>query len=116
MDILNVLEPLQEDESLTGYEYRNYFPYNMSQLGNSDEIRVACHNSTFAHLSESCLYLEGALETWTPDTMNTVKLVKNFPLFMFSEVRLELNGQVVDSVRSPGIVSTMKNYCLLSEE
>ena len=96
--MLNVLEPLKEDESITSYDYRNYFPYNMSQLGNSDEIRVACHNSTFAHLSESCLYLEGRLDNWSPATLATVKMVKNFPLFLFSEVRLELNGQVVDSV------------------
>ena len=116
MDILNVLEPLQEDELITGYDYCNYFPYNMSQLGNSDEIRVACHNSTFAHLSEFCLYLEGSLDNWAPESLSQTKLVKNFPMFLFSEVRLELNGQVVDSVRAPGIVSTMKNYCLLSQE
>ena len=116
MDILNVLEPLQENESITGYDYRNYFPYNMSQLGNSDEIRVACHNSTFAHLSKSCLYLEGSLESWSPEALQTVKLSKNFPLFLFSEVRLELNGQIVDSVRAPGIVGTIRNYCLMSEE
>ena len=116
MDILNVLEPLLEDESITGYDYRNYFPYNMSQLGNSDEIRVACHNSTFAHLSESCLYLEGSLENWAPETLLRAKLAKNFPLFLFSDVRLELNGQVVDWVRVPGTVGTIRNYCLISKE
>ena len=115
MDILNVLEPLRQDEWITSYDYRNYFPYNVSQLDNSDEIRIPCHNSTLAHLAESCIYLEASLIDLIPETMNIVKLVKNFPVFLFSEARLELNGQVVDVVRAPGLVSTMKNYCLVSE-
>lgn len=114
MEILNVLDPLREDESIVGYDYRNYLPYNAGQLDNSDEIRICCNNSTLAHLAESCLYLEGAVTDLAPATLNNVKLAKNFPLFLFSEARLEINGVVVDSVRAPGLVSTMKNYCLLS--
>lgn len=116
MDLLNVMEPLQMDESLTGYELRNYFPFNASQLGNSEEIRLPCFNSMFADVSGSCLYLEGGLTDIKPATVTIVKLVKNFPLFLFSEARLELNGQIIDSIRMPGISSSMKNYCLLSEQ
>lgn len=116
MEILNVLEPVREDESLTSYDYRSYYPYNASQLGNSDEIRIPCHNSTYTHLSESCLYIEGSLSDITPDTLTKIRLSKCFPLFLFSEARLELNGHVIDYVRSPGIVSCMKNYCLMTEQ
>lgn len=116
MEILNVLEPVREDESLIGYDYRSYYPYNASQLGNSDEIRIPCHNSTYTHLSESCLYVEGSLTDIAPETLMRIKLSKCFPLFLFSEARLELNGHVIDYVRSPGIVTCIKNYCLTSEQ
>ena len=116
MELLNVLSPIREDESITSYDYRNYYPYNSSQLGNSEELRIPCQNSTFAHLSESCLYIEGSITDLAPEAMTIIKLVKNFPLYLFSEARLELNGQVIDSVRSPGTVSTMKNYCLQNVE
>lgn len=116
MEILNVLEPVREDESLIGYHYRSYYPYNASQLGNSDEIQIPCHNSTYTHLSESCLYVEGSLTDIAPETLMRIKLSKCFPLFLFSEARLELNGHVIDYVRSPGIVTCIKNYCLTSEQ
>lgn len=110
-----MLDPVREDESVVSYDYRNYMPFNLGQMDNSDEIRIACHNSTLAHLAESCLYLEGAVTDLSPATLNSVKLVKNFPVFLFSEARLEINGVIVDTVRSPGLVSSMKNYCLLSQ-
>lgn len=100
--ILNVLESLRSDESLTSYEYRNYYPFNASKPGNSEEVRLPCHNSTFAQLSKSCLYLEGSLTDFKPEALTTVKLVKNFPLFLFSEARFEINGQTIDGIRSPG--------------
>ena len=117
MDILDVVEPLREDESIIGYDYRNYYPYNAKQLGKSDEIRIPCHNTAFVHPSESCLYLEGIVDFTAPaEKFDKVRLIKNFSMFLFSEVRFELNGQVVDSVRCPGIVTTVKNYGLLTEQ
>lgn len=110
------MELPRSDESLVSYESRNYFPFNSSQLSNSEEIRIPCFNSMFAHLSESCLYLEGSLGDFKPEALKTVKLVKNFPLFLFSECKLELNGTTIESIRMPGISSTMMNYCLLSEQ
>lgn len=112
---LDVLAPLKIEESITGRDFRNFLPYNGSQLSNSEEVRICVNHCNFAHLSDSCLYIEGSLTDIKPAALDKVKLVKNFPMFLFSEVRLEINSQVIDTIRNPGIVSTIKNYCLMSQ-
>ena len=76
-----------------------------------DEIRIPVQNqSNFLFPHNSFLYIEGKLSEITPATVEQVTLTKNFLLFLFSEIRLEANGFVVDQVKSPGNAITMKQY------
>ena len=109
MNMLDVLTPPLEDESITKLEERNYGPYNINALGKNEEIRIAVLNSEFVLPCESYLYLEGEVTNITPATVEKVTLAKNFAMSLFNEIRFELNGIVVDSIRQPGIATTMKN-------
>lgn len=111
MNMINMLTPLKEDESITACNFRNCFPCNTSDLENSEEIRIPCHNSPFSHLTKSCLYIVRSLKDGGPVTLNVIKLPKNFPSFQFLVARLKINGQVVDAIRSPGLATTMENIC-----
>lgn len=39
-----------------------------------------------------------------------LKFINNGVAFLFEEIRYEMNGIVVDRVRNPGIISTIKSY------
>ena len=116
MSILDVLSPTPEDESITRIEERLYGPYNLNGLGKNEEIRIAVLNSDFVLPCESSLHIEGDVQKITPDTVSTVTLTKNFAMHLFSEIRFELNGIVVDSIRQPGIATTIKNYVSMGED
>ena len=45
MDILNVLEPYQEDRAISSYEYDLYTAFNPGQLGKGEENRIQILNS-----------------------------------------------------------------------
>ena len=116
MSILDVLSPTPEDESITRIEERLYGPYNLNGLGKNEEIRIAVLNSDFVLPCESSLHIEVDMQKITPDTVTTVTLTKNFAMYLFSEIRFELNGIVVDSIRQPGIATTIKNYVSMGED
>lgn len=98
-----------EDSSIIAYDERIFNPYNITTLGKNDEIRINLQNVPFAYPHKSSLYLEGEIGGFS-ETVKKAVVVKNWPAFLFQEIRLECNGIVVDTVRSPGVVSTLKNY------
>lgn len=111
MSILNVKEPLMEDNSLIRYEYHSLLPFSANNLGNNDEIRIPLHQEDVLSLpSESRIYVEGTL-TNDPvaDPIDPAHgLVGNAIAFLFSEIRYEVNGILVDRVRNPGVTSLLK--------
>ena len=114
MDILNVLEAYEKDRAISSYEYHIYKPYNPGQLGKGDEIRIQVLNSDlFVQLSEAFLYVEGELTTLAANT--NILTVDNFPLFLFDEMRLEINGKVIDSIKNVGLHAMMKGVLVTSK-
>ena len=76
-----------------------------------DEIRIPVQNqSNFLFPHNSVLYIVDKLSEITPTTAEQVTLTKIFLLFLFSEIRREANGFVVDQVKSPENAITMKQY------
>lgn len=114
MEILNINAPVIEDESITRFEYHNVVPYSSNAYNNNDEIRFKIHQQDIISLPcESRLFFEGTLasaEALVPGD----GLVNNAMAHLFSEIRFELNGVVVDRVRNPGITSLMKNLASFS--
>lgn len=110
MEILNLTAPLLEDESLTRYEYHNVIPYSSNVFNPNDEIRIVLQQQDIITLpSQSRLYIEGTLKKTENLPFNIEDgLDDNAMSHLFSEIRFELNGIVIDRVRNPGITSLLK--------
>lgn len=111
MDILNVTQNLVIDNSIAHSEFHGYDPYLPTKLGNNDEIIIPINETEKYTLpSESFLYIEGKLTTADSKVSNTLKLINNGIAFLFKEMRYQLNGVTIDSVRDVGLTSTIKAY------
>lgn len=109
MSILNVSESLVFDNSVVKLERHSHLPYTHS-FNNNDEIRIPVQQSDIYTLPwGSHIYIEGRV-TRTNDAAvsKTAKFVNNFFCHLFEEIRFEVGGRVIDSVRNPGIATTMK--------
>ena len=116
MDILNVTQQPLIDNSIIDFEYHNYQPFVTAKFDYNDEIRIPIQElDAYTLPCESILYLEGSLtrDDGTPATK--LKLINNAFSFLFREIRYEINGIVVDSVRNVGLTSTLKGYLSFNE-
>ena len=68
-------------------------------ISNQDSFILPC---------KSFLYIEGKIDASTkPDN---ISLSRNFIPYLFDKMRIELNGITIQTVRNPGLTSTMKYY------
>lgn len=110
-NILNVTEKALFDNSIINAERHTHQPYASTTLNNNDEIRIPLQQQDLYVLPwNSLIYIEGKLITHDNKVSATAKLVNNALAFLFSEIRYEIGGLVVDRVRNPGLTSTMKGY------
>lgn len=122
-DILNVSAPAEFDDSITSLEYHTYLPYAASSFGVDDEIRIPLQNQdTYTLPSKSYLHIEGQLERPPnePDAEGNVAALPDFPettrispngfAHLFSDIRYELNGVVIDQTKNPGVSTALKGY------
>lgn len=111
MNILNVTEQPFVDNSITELEYHTYQPYINSKFDYNDEIRIAIQElDTFTLPSQSKLFIEGKLTKEDGTDTDKLHFINNGISFLFRELRYELNGVVIDSVRNVGLTSTLKAY------
>ncbi|KAK9872603.1 hypothetical protein WA026_021155 [Henosepilachna vigintioctopunctata] len=106
--MFSIHEGIPTDESVVSYKYHIHESYT-SRYNNNDEIRIPLQEDLCTLPSESYLYIEGQLlkSDGTASGINT-KFVNNGIAFLFSEIRYEVNGFVVDVNTKPGLTSTMK--------
>lgn len=108
--ILNVGASAAQDNSIVKKDYYTYTPYTNS-LDESEEIRIAIQSPCLLP-SESYLYMQVTMKTenYNKETKDDKKLkfANNFPSFLFTNARYELNGVKIDRIRNIGITSTMK--------
>lgn len=109
MEYLNVSREPFIDTSVSKFEYHTYTPLFQNSYNRNDEIRIPIANQdSFILPHKSFLALEGKVHNDTkPDELN---LTKNFITYLFSEIRIELNGIPIETVRNPGLTSTLKYY------
>lgn len=117
MDALNLLQSVPFDDSFSNLQFHSHLPYANMTLNNNDEIRIPIQQQDLCVIpSMSYLYVEGKLVKSTEDTASTkTKFVNNAFAHLFDEVRYELNGNVIDRVRNPGISTTLKGYASFNE-
>lgn len=109
MSILNISERVLVDNSIVSNEMHTHQPYT-TRFDNNDEIRIPIPEDMSTLPGLSHIYIEGKLLTSAGATTKTASFVNNGIAHLFSEIRYEINGVVVDSVTKPGITSTMKGY------
>lgn len=115
MSILQVTDPVIFDDTIASKEYHTYLPYASTSYDNDDEIRIPIFNQdSYTLPCESYLVLEGTLKKTGQVLDDSTYIVANGFAHLFSDIRYELNGIVVDQTRNPGIASTLKLWCSLS--
>lgn len=117
MEALNILQSVPFDDSVAHMEFHTHLPYASMTLNNNDEIRIPIQQQDLCVIpSMSYLYVEGKLQlTDKSDAPTKTKFINNAIAHLFDEIRYEINGNVIDRVRNPGITSTLKGYASLNE-
>lgn len=111
LDVLNVGESVFIDNSIANSEYHTHSPYAATTYNNNDEIRIPIQTQNLITLpSQSFLYIEGVLAGDDKKPIKTCSFINNGIVYLFSEIRYEIGGIVVDRVKNPGITSSMKGY------
>jgi len=115
MEILDVLSKPIRDFSITKAELRPYTLYNNTTLNYSDTIRIPVQNENAVIWPHgSFLQINGKISNIAPNTVQSIRLIKNFLSFLFTEIRCEINGVEVDQTKNLGITTTIKNYLTLT--
>jgi len=124
-DILQVTTKPVFDARITSREFHSYYPYPTAGFGTNMEIRIPIHHQdlyTLPHTSR--LILEGhLLKTPAADGTdnnafndNTHKLTTNGYAHLFSQIRYELAGQIIDQITDPGIATTLKGLASFEKD
>ncbi|KAJ8937100.1 hypothetical protein NQ318_013058 [Aromia moschata] len=116
MDLVNVTKQPFSDDAVQDYQFHTYQPCVAGNFDYNDEIRIPIQDLD-AHTApcNSYLYIEGKLAKADGTVPTKLEFINNGIAFIFREIRYELNGIVVDSVRNVGLVSTLKNYLSYNE-
>lgn len=118
MNILDVLSTPSYDNSVEGIEYHSYKPY-VTSFNRNDEIRIPINQQDLYVLpSASTLYLEGTLIVRKKDSKDpaaSVQFTNNALLYLFQDIRYELNGVEIDKIKNAGVTTTMKSLISMNE-
>jgi len=112
MDILNITEKPEIDESIERYEYHSYDPITATNLNTPGEIRLTIETQDlFIHPSESYLVFDSKLVKNADDAVyadaDVSTLTKNAMKHLFSNIKYQLSGQEIESLFHPGQTTTM---------
>jgi len=112
MDILNITEKPQIDETIQENEYHSYEPIAGTNLNNPGEIRLNIETQDlFTHLAESYLVFDGKLVKSADDAeyanVDVITLTNNAMMHLFSNIKYQLSGQEIESVFHPGQATMM---------
>lgn len=110
-NILNVLEKPTFDNAIVNFEKHTHGPYSANNLDNNDEIRLPIQQQD-AYTAAYCssLYIRGQLLKADGTVSKTAFFDKMGLLFLFDEIRFEMNGITIDRCRNPGLTALMKGY------
>lgn len=107
-NIFDIYRKPQFDESIQKIETRTFHP-QVKFFGNNDVTEISInHGDSWLLMHEAALYIEGQLEKSAGN--GKISLVNNACAFLFDTISYELNGKEIESVRDPGIVSTIRGY------
>src|SRR6476469_972956 len=112
---LDILEPVEYDNSIEDKHYVNYTPQsqdNLNTLGSPIIIEINASDK-YINPSDSFLYIKGQLvrANGNPyDNADEVALVNNAMMFLFSDIRYSVDNIYMETINNPGQVTTMLSY------
>ncbi|KAJ8959450.1 hypothetical protein NQ318_022143 [Aromia moschata] len=110
-ELLDVTDKPYNDVSIENYQYHFYQPTTSGTINYNDEVRIAIQDLEANTVPcDSYLYVEGKLTKDDDGITTQLEFINNAVAYLFKEIRYELNGTVIDSVRDVGLVSTLKGY------
>jgi len=110
MDILNITEKTETDESIEKYEYHSYEP--TTDLNRPGELTINIETQDFFTLvCESYLVYDGKLVKNADDAVyadaDVITLTNNAMMHLFNNIKYQLSGQEIESLFHPGQATTM---------
>jgi len=112
MDILNIAEKTEIDQSIEEYEYHSYESITGTDLNRPGEIRFDIETQDlFTHPSESYLFFDDKLVKNADDAVygdnDVITLTNNAMMHVFSNIKYQLSGQEIESLFHRGQATTM---------
>lgn len=107
--IYDIFRKPQYDETTQKIEQRTFHPY-VKSFENSDVIEITINQlDCWLNMFNAALIIEGSL-TVAANSTGKVQFINNAGPFMFENITYEINGKEIETVRDPGIVSTIRGY------
>jgi len=111
MEILQIIEKTQIDESIEKYEYHSYEPITGIDLNRPGEIRINIETQDlFAHPNESYPVFDGKLVKKADNAVcanaDVITLTNNAMMHLFNNIKYQLSGQEIESLFHPGQATT----------
>jgi len=109
MDILNITEKPEIDESIEKYEYHSYEPITGTDLNRPGEMRINIETQDlFTHPSESYLVFDGRLvKNAAYVNADVIALTNNAMMHLFNNIKHQFSGQEIECLFHPGQATTM---------
>ena len=110
--ILNIDEKFIEADAIKSYEWNEYLPTSGSNLNIPGTITINIESQDeFYHPRKCCLLVEGDLLKKTDGARfgdgDQIALSNNGIMHLFSNLKYEIAGQVIENINEPGIASVM---------
>ena len=110
--ILDIEEPIREDDSIDNYQYYQFYTETGTQLNNPGNITLTVNNSdNLYHPANSFLQFEGQVvqkKDGKPYAKETVISFVNYGiLYIFDLVKYTLNGAPIEAMFNPGLVANI---------
>jgi len=100
LDILNITQKPEIDQSIEEYEYHSYEPITGTNLNRHGEIRITIETQDlFTHPSESYLVFHGQLVRNADDAVyadaDVITLTSSAMMHLFNNIKYQLLGQEI---------------------
>jgi len=110
--ILNIEEKFIEADAIKSYEWNEYLPTSGSNLNVPGTITINIESQDeFYHPRKCMLLVEGDLLKKADDARFTandqIALASNGIMHLFSNLKYEIGGQVIENINEPGIAGVM---------
>ena len=115
-DILQITEDIPVDDSIYEYEYKEYNPIVGTDLNRGSIVLTIEAQDIYTHPAESFLVIDGHLRKSVRDGAgrvqnygngDTVTLINNGMMYLFSDVRFHLASHEIEVLQNPGQATTM---------